>query len=238
MPDLPPPHKRLFGTPFDLVVLSIVAGSADAAGYLGLGRVFTANMTGNIVLLGIAVSEGRSGDTERSLFALLAFIVGTCLGGWMCRDVPPKRGWAPQITQVISLEAGLLLVYAAWWLHVAPVEHINFAYPYIALLGLAMGLQGAAAFHLGIPGVVTTVVTGTLTSLFTGLTKIASAAGMPQPDKPDARPPLLLQAIVVVTYCSGAAMSGMLMFHARQWVGFFPATIIVLVILTRVVRPK
>jgi len=238
MPDRPPPHKRLFGTPFDLVLLSIAAGSADAAGYLGLGKVFTANMTGNIVLLGIALSEGRTGDTSRSLFALFAFVVGTCLGGWMCRDVPPKRGWAPQITQVILLEAGLILIYAAWWLHVAPEQHVAFVYPYIALLGLAMGLQGAAAFHLGIPGVVTTVVTGTLTSLFTGLTKIASGGAESSPDKPVAQQPLLLQAIVVVTYCGGAATSGLLMLHARPWAGFFPAMIILIVILTRVVRPK
>ena len=237
MPDRPPPHKRLFGTPFDLVLLSIAAGSADAAGYLGLGKVFTANMTGNIVLLGIAISEGRTGDTSRSLFALLAFVVGTCLGGWMCRDVPPKRGWAPQITHVILLEAGMILVYAAWWMHVAPIQHIDFVYPYIALLGLAMGLQGAAAFHLGIPGVVTTVVTGTLTSLFTGLTKIATARLESTPDK-STHPPLLLQAIVVIAYCSGTATSGLLMLHARPWAGFFPAAVILIVILTRVVRPK
>jgi uncharacterized membrane protein YoaK (UPF0700 family) len=237
MPDQPPPYKRLFGTPFDLVLLSIAAGSADAAGYLGLGKVFTANMTGNIVLLGIAISEGHDSDTWRSLFALLAFVVGTCLGGWMCRDVPPKRGWAPEITHVILLEAGLILVYAAWWLHVAPEQHIDFVYPYIALLGLAMGLQGAAALHLGIPGVVTTVVTGTLTSLFTGLTKIASAKAEETPEK-SPRPPLLLQAIVVVTYCGGAAMSGLLMLHARPWTGFFPAAVIFVVILTRFFRPR
>ncbi len=234
MPDLPPPHKRLFGTPFDLVLLSIVAGSADAAGYLGLGKVFTANMTGNIVLLGIALSEGRSADSERPLFALVAFVVGTCLGGWLCRDVPPKRGWSPQITHTMLLEAGLLLTYAAWWFHVAPAQRVDLVYPYIAMLGLAMGLQGAAAYHLGIPGVVTTVVTGTLTSLFTGLTKIASRKTEPTPDKS----PLLLQAIVVVTYCGGAATSGLLMLHARPLAGFFPITMILIVILTRVIRPK
>jgi uncharacterized membrane protein YoaK (UPF0700 family) len=237
MPDLPPPHRRLFGTPFDLVLLSIAAGSADAAGYLGLGKVFTANMTGNIVLLGIAISERRTGDTSRSLFALFAFIVGTCLGGWMCRDVPPRRGWAPQITRVILLEAGLILIYAAWWMLVAPEQQASFVYIYIALFSLAMGLQGAAAYHLGIPGVTTTVVTGTLTSFFIGLTKIASAKEESTPDK-STHPPLLLQAIVVFTYCGGAAISGLLMLHVRSWAGFFPAAVIMIVILTRVVRPK
>jgi uncharacterized membrane protein YoaK (UPF0700 family) len=35
-----------------LLTLTAAAGSADAVSYLGLGRVFTANMTGNLVLLG------------------------------------------------------------------------------------------------------------------------------------------------------------------------------------------
>jgi len=40
----------------DLLALSVVAGSADAAGFMGVGLVFTSNMTGNLVLLGIATN--------------------------------------------------------------------------------------------------------------------------------------------------------------------------------------
>ena len=35
--------------------LTIVAGMADAVGYITMGGVFAANMTGNTVLAGIAV---------------------------------------------------------------------------------------------------------------------------------------------------------------------------------------
>jgi uncharacterized membrane protein YoaK (UPF0700 family) len=232
------PNPHPLDTPLDLVLLSIVAGSADAAGYLGLGKVFTANMTGNIVLLGIALSEGRSGDTGRSLAALFAFIAGTCLGGWMCRRVTQKQGWAPQITRVISLEAVLLLAFAILTPLLPHNKLGGYVYPLIGLLGLSMGLQGAAAFYLGIPGIVTTVVTGTLTSLFIGLTKIATGTPTPASNKSSPPPPLLLQATVVVTYCGGAATSGLLMLHARPWAGFFPTAIVVIVILTRVRRPK
>ncbi len=38
-----------------VVLLAIVAGFSDALGYVGLGRVFTANMTGNTILLGLAI---------------------------------------------------------------------------------------------------------------------------------------------------------------------------------------
>ena len=40
-------------------MLTAAAGSTDAISYLGLGRVFTANMTGNLVLLGVAIGQGQ-----------------------------------------------------------------------------------------------------------------------------------------------------------------------------------
>ena len=61
---------------FLLVGLTFAAGSVDAISYLALGRVFTANMTGNIVLLGLAVAQSLGPQTERSLVALAAFAAG------------------------------------------------------------------------------------------------------------------------------------------------------------------
>ena len=40
-----------------LLTLAFAAGYVDALGYLGLGGVFTANMTGNTVLLGILLAH-------------------------------------------------------------------------------------------------------------------------------------------------------------------------------------
>jgi uncharacterized membrane protein YoaK (UPF0700 family) len=47
--------------PFDprvplLLLLSLTTGLVDAASVLGLGKVFTANMTGNVVFLGFAAA--------------------------------------------------------------------------------------------------------------------------------------------------------------------------------------
>ena len=39
-----------------LLALTFTAGLVDAASYLGLGHVFTANMTGNVVLLGFGIA--------------------------------------------------------------------------------------------------------------------------------------------------------------------------------------
>ncbi len=236
MPDLPLSPKHFSGTRVDLVLLSMAAGGADAAGYLGLGKVFTANMTGNVVLLGIALSEGHSAATWRTLFSLLSFIAGTCAGGWLCRGVTKKEHWTAQITRVVSYEAALLLAYAFFSAFLYREQSAAFVFPRIALLGLSMGLQGAAASHLGIPGVVTTVVTGTLTSLFTGIMKALQMGPNVASENLKAGPPLSLQAIVVVVYCGGAAVSGLLMLHAQAWAGFFPAGILTLVVATRLGR--
>ena len=42
-----------------LLLLTLVAASVDAISYLGLGHVFTAMMTGNTVLLGLALAQGE-----------------------------------------------------------------------------------------------------------------------------------------------------------------------------------
>src|ERR1700687_3239708 len=56
-----------------LLTLTAATGSVDAVSYLGLGRVFTANMTGNLVLLGIAIGQGQLPEALRSVVALVGF---------------------------------------------------------------------------------------------------------------------------------------------------------------------
>jgi uncharacterized membrane protein YoaK (UPF0700 family) len=235
--DKTPAPTYSLSTFLDVVVLAIVAGSADAAGYLGLGKVFTSNMTGNVVLLGIALSEGRSEDTGRSLFALLAFIVGTSLGSWfylrVARNMPP----AAAITRVIKWESGLLWAYAILSELFSPEQRAVFTYPLIGLLGLSMGLQSVAFYRLGVSGVASTAVTGTLTILFAGLVK--SVSDNPSPasrEIEEKHASFALQTLVILTYCGGAAVSGVLMLHARTWAGFFPATLVAFVVVNRLFR--
>src|SRR6266481_3797020 len=66
---------------YALLVMTAVTSLVDAASFLSLGRVFTANMTGNIVLLAFAAAHVPGLSIARSLTALLAFLVGAVLGG-------------------------------------------------------------------------------------------------------------------------------------------------------------
>jgi len=69
------------GLPYALLGMTAVTGLVDAVSYLSVGHVFTANMTGNIVLLAFAIAHVSGLSISRSLTALLAFLIGAILGG-------------------------------------------------------------------------------------------------------------------------------------------------------------
>jgi hypothetical protein len=64
-----------------LLLMTVATGIVDAVSFLALGRVFTANMTGNVVLLGFAFAGVPGLSISRSALALLAFLFGAVLGG-------------------------------------------------------------------------------------------------------------------------------------------------------------
>lgn len=233
---MPDQHSHSPNRFLDIFLLTLVAGSADALGFLNLGKVFTSNMTGNVVLMGIALSEGRGNDTSRSLFALFAFIIGNCIGAWLCSRLVQRHSSRFTVTTVIACEAGLLLLYALLSALPAPDRQPSTVYSLIALLAASMGLQAAAVYRLGTPGVTTTAITGTLTTLFAGLMKAVHLTPQTEPEN-RTKPSLFgLQAAVILLYCGGAALSGALNLCGKPWAGFFPAVIVMTVVLIRLVR--
>src|ERR1700712_572403 len=83
-PRLAPSHgdRRPDGPlPELLLAMTVVTGLVDAFSYLSLGHVFVANMTGNVVFLGFALSGAGSISLWGSLLAVLAFALGAALGG-------------------------------------------------------------------------------------------------------------------------------------------------------------
>src|SRR5437667_5295750 len=66
---------------FALLTLTFVTGLIDAVSFVGLGHVFTANMTGNVVFLGFALGGAGGLSPYRSIAALLAFALGALAGG-------------------------------------------------------------------------------------------------------------------------------------------------------------
>src|SRR5882724_11434680 len=67
--------------PYALLGMTAVTGLVDAVSFLALGRVFTANMTGNVVILAFAMARVPGLSIARSLTALLSFLTGAVIGG-------------------------------------------------------------------------------------------------------------------------------------------------------------
>ena len=74
-----PAHGRRL--PSVLLILTLTSGLIDAVSYLGLGHVFTANMTGNIVLLGFGLAGAGGLPVLAPVVSLLSFLVGAAAGG-------------------------------------------------------------------------------------------------------------------------------------------------------------
>jgi len=129
----------------------------DAISYLALGRVFTANMTGNTVLFGLALVQGDTGAIIRTALALGAFVVGAASGAWLVQRSEGPVHWPRGVTIALGVECVLLAALAA--------DRSSGLAARVTLAALAMGVQSAAARRLDVFGIATTFVTGTLTSL-------------------------------------------------------------------------
>jgi len=152
-----------------LLALTGAAGCLDAIGFLALGHVFTANMTGNTVLLGLHVAQEQGAAAVRSLVALLGFGVGLVIGALIVERSVDATPWPRAVTQALGLEVVILAVFAIGSYLTAVIREVWEAQTLIALSAIAMGIQSAAARRLDVPGIATTYLTGTFTSAVTGL---------------------------------------------------------------------
>lgn len=139
-----------------LVALSFAAGAVDAVSFYQLGRIFTANMTGNIVLLGLFASHGGGGETARSAVALGGYVCSALAG---FRVIGEASGWDRRVAWVLWAEAVLLVGFVTGWAARVPIILLAL------VAALAMGLQSAAVNRVRYSGISTTYVTGMLTSI-------------------------------------------------------------------------
>jgi uncharacterized membrane protein YoaK (UPF0700 family) len=146
-----------------LLVLTFTAGLVDGVSYLGLGHVFTANMTGNVVLLGFGLAGGYSLPVLAPTVSLLAFLLGAGIGGGLAKREAGRHPF--HFGVAIGIELGLLAV--ATILAAIRTPHVGGASGYIviAVMALAMGVRNATIRKLAVPDLTTTVLTMTLTGL-------------------------------------------------------------------------
>lgn len=174
------------------------------ASYLGLGQIFTANMTGNTVFLAIAVGQGNVRTGLRSAEALLAFGLGAFLAGRYLDRASGTPPWPPEATRVLWIQAGFVGAFSILWLALGGRPSASAVYALVALSALGMGMQSAVGRKLAVPSTTTNV----LTMAFTGLMAELTALGV---RGSNAR----RWATVMLAMSAGAVLGGWLYVHAR-----------------------
>ncbi len=183
--------------PLLLVLLTMVSGLLDAVSYLELDHVFVANMTGNIVFLGLASADVRGLSIAGSLTATAGFIAGALAGGRLGARLDRHRG---RLLAVACL--GNLVLLGVALATVLALSGAALRYLLILLLAVPMGLQNATAHRLGVRDLNPTVLTVTLAALAAD----SRLAGGDQPRN-------VRRAAAVVAMFLGAAVGALLILH-------------------------
>ena len=200
-----------------MLALTFSTGVIDAVGYLGLDRVFTGNMTGNVVILAMALTGADGLPIVGPLIALAAFMVGAAISGRTLRKRP--AGWSERNTILFGV-VGVILLAAALLALLVPHRSDALNFVVTGALGLAMGIQAGAARHIGVADVTTVVVTSTIVGL--AFDSVFGGGG----NKNWAR-----RTLAIVLIGLGAA-SGALLLHLHIGLGMLLAAIITIVVAT------
>jgi uncharacterized membrane protein YoaK (UPF0700 family) len=226
-----------------VLVLTWAAGGVDAISYMGLGHVFTANMTGNAVLLGLSLGQGQGFAALRSIIALAGFVLGVATGAIILERSPTRGDWPRAVTRAVAWEGGILGLFAIMWNLPGATESGEKLYALIALSALAMGVQSAAVRHLNVPGIATTYITGTLTSMIAGFVgwlhggRVSeSRAGLTS--SAERKRGARLQAAVLIIYVLAAVASAVLQMRRSWLVTLSPLIAVALVVISASLRHR
>lgn len=216
----PPPTPKDPGFPLPalLLLLSVTTGMVDAASVLGLDKVFSANMTGNIVFLGFGLARTPGFSVGPNLFALLTFLVGALAAGRLGQRF--GQGPLRRLMMLAALlEAGLFWTAAAIAMAYDPhtLAPRWSLYAIIGLTAVAMGFRNARVRQLKVPDLTTTVLTLTIT----GIAADSTVAG-------GSNPHLRRRIAAVTTILLGAAAGALMVVHFGLAVPLFASGVIVL----------
>jgi uncharacterized membrane protein YoaK (UPF0700 family) len=188
-----------------VVVLAANSGATDAIGFLALGGAFTSVMTGNLVLFGISVAHADGTLARHTAIAISCYIAGCVIGARLAGTAAEgDRIWPATITRALLVELAVFGIYAVGWWMMDARPHGGAQLLLLAANAIGLGIQSSAVQRFGIPGLSTTYMTGTLTTLIVRLTsghRISDIADSGQ----------LLMALI-----GGAALSGVLNRYTPQ----------------------
>jgi len=187
-----------------VVVLAFTSGFVDALAFLRLG-VFASVLTGNTILVALAIDSGNILHAAVLLLAILGYISGVTIGARIANPLPaPEKIWSSAVTKALLIEflVLLLLAIAGFFATVKPSG--PFLYSLVALAASAMGIQSAAVQALGLRDISTTYITGTYTTFIDRL--VSPRRSKPGKDKVEKRLYVYVIVMYVLAAIAGCAM--------------------------------
>ncbi len=146
-------------------ILSFVSGFVDTAGFIALGGVFTAHVTGNFVLAGASIARSSTEGVFVKLVMFPIFAAGVGLSYWAACFLERKNKNA--LFYLLLAEAVFLFIFAALGFYFQPASSVTMTETQIIIAGgigvLAMAMQNAL-MKIHLPKMtMTTVMTGNVT---------------------------------------------------------------------------
>lgn len=146
-----------------LLLLTVSTGAIDAVSYLALDRVFTGNMTGNVLFLGFALVGVAGIPLLNNAVALFGFVVGSIVSGRIIgrgheKGLPATSVWTLVVAAAVIAGLGVTTLLIGELAEPALLV-ITF------LLATTMGAQVSAVKPIGNSDVTTIVVTNTVANL-------------------------------------------------------------------------
>lgn len=159
------------------LLLSWVAGYADAFGFLVLNHIFTSHISGNSVAAGAEAGQGHWTIAVRHAWPILCFIFGFFFAA-VLETACGRLGMRRRLSAALVVETVLLWLFFLFgdrWMHSADLAPGK-VYLLVALLAVAMGVQNASLRRVRSQSVHTGYVTGMLTQSVENAVKVLFAA--------------------------------------------------------------
>lgn len=217
------------------VLLSLTGGYVDTAGFLALGGLFPAHVTGNFVTLGAALTHGTTGIIAK-LLALPVFCLTVLVLRYLTHKVPPGDEKGLRLLLIIKLL--FLIAGGACAILLSPFTNPD-GFPLVAtgmLLVIAMAIQNAAhRIHLG-AAPPSTLMTGTTTQIMIDLGDIAHGGLGDQAKTVKGR--LSRMAIAVAAFALGCGLAALLFATVGVWCFALPPFFAVVTVCLAFSSPK
>jgi uncharacterized membrane protein YoaK (UPF0700 family) len=208
MPGLVPILRGGWLLPF---VLSTTAGAVDVIGFLALGGLFTAHITGNVVILAVHYVIGCFGEVG-PLLAVPVYVA--VLGVVTLASVAVERAGYGSRRPLLVLHAALLAGYLGLGVGFGPFADADCPMAvFVGMLAVAAMATQSALVRFALPGSPSTaVMTTNITQLTVDLTTLARGRGEPD-DRARARRRAGVTFACVVGFVAGCAAGAVLEVH-------------------------